>query len=252
MIRQHLELEEKHWWFVGRRRIVLDVLKRYLAHGESGRHLDILDAGCGGGATTESLAKYGHVTGLELEESAVEYARERGRKIIQGSVETLPFESDSFDLVLALDVIEHLQDDLPALRELHRVLRPGGLLLVTVPALQMLWSGHDEANGHYRRYTTSGVHRRIASAGFCVTLSTYFNALLFVPILAVRTLWRMRPEKTGSDVFLVPEFLNRILLEIFSFERRVIGRSKLPVGVSALCLAHKLPTTQGRHSSQLS
>jgi SAM-dependent methyltransferase len=239
LIRQHLELEESHWWFVGRRRIVLNVLERYLKHGE---RLDVLDAGCGGGATTDSLAKYGNVTGLELEEVAVEYAHERGRNVIQGSIETLPFENGSFDLVLALDVIEHLPNDLQALQELHRVLRPEGRLLVTVPALEMLWSGHDEANGHYRRYTADELRRQVELAGLHVAISTYFNTFLFPPIFAARALWRLRRKHTGSEVFMVPSFLNKTFSRIFSLERWVIGRARLPIGVSTLCLARKLTT----------
>ena len=115
----------------------------------------------------ESLRGYGCVRGMENSEEAVAYNRNRGREVSLGSVERMPFSDDSFDLVLALDVIEHVADDLQALKELFRTLRGGGSLLVTVPALRILWSAHDVANGHYRRYI-------------------YFNTFLFQFILALR------------------------------------------------------------------
>ena len=236
LLRQHLELEERHWWFVGRRRIVLGTLERYLP---PGKHLDVLDAGCGGGATLESLDRYGNATGLELEEEAVDYARGRGRNVTQGSIVTLPFEDESFDLTLALDVIEHVPDDLAALRELYRALRPGGSLLVTVPALRLLWSAHDEANGHYRRYTVDGLRRQVESAGFEVATVTYFNTLLFPVVLAVRMLGRLRPKRAASDVSEVSNPANDVLAGVFSLEKHLVGRLRLPVGVSALCFARK-------------
>lgn len=236
LLRQHLELEERYWWFVGRRRIVLSVLERYLP---PGKRLDVLDAGCGGGATLESLRRYGSATGLELEEEAVDYASDRGRDVVQGSIEKMPFDDESFDLVLALDVIEHVPNDSCALRELYRVLRPGGSLLVTVPALQMLWSAHDEANGHYRRYTVGGLRRRVEEAGFEVVTATYFNTLLFPVILAVRMIGRLWPKSTASDVSEVPGLVNDALARIFSSEKFLLGRLRLPVGVSSLCFARK-------------
>lgn len=236
LLGQHLELEERHWWFVGRRRIVLNVLDRHVPE----RPLDVLDAGCGGGATLGHLrARYGRARGLELSKEAVAYARERDRDVTRGSIEAMPFEEESFDLALALDVIEHLPDDRPALRELRRVLKPGGRLLVTVPALMMLWGAHDEANGHHRRYTMGTLRCGVKAAGFELVTATYFNTLLFPPILAARTLQSRRPKGAASDVFEVPGLVNRALAEFFALERLVVGRGRLPVGVSALCLARK-------------
>jgi SAM-dependent methyltransferase len=236
LLRQHLELEERHWWFVGRRKIVLSVLDRYVPRGP----LDVLDAGCGGGATLRYLReRYAHARGLELSNEAVAYARERGRDVTQGSIEAMPFEDESFDLALALDVIEHVPDDGAALGELRRVLKPGGTLLLTVPALMLLWSRHDEANGHYRRYTAGGLRRRVEVAGFEVAFATYFNTLLFPPVLAARMLWRLRPKEVASDVAEVAGPLNAALAGAFSLERHLVGRVRLPVGVSALCVARK-------------
>lgn len=233
LLRQHLELEERHWWFVARRKILLSVLER----GLPGRtDLDILDCGCGGGATMESLRRYGRARGMELSREAVAYNWERGRDVVEGSIEEMPFDDGSFDLALALDVIEHVPDDMRALGELSRVLRPGGSLMVTVPALRMLWSAHDVANGHYRRYTTGELRGRVQKAGFEIVTVTYFNTLLFPAILAAR---RLRGKGAGSDVGEVSEPLNSLLERVFSSEAAVIGRVGLPVGVSALCFARK-------------
>jgi ubiquinone/menaquinone biosynthesis C-methylase UbiE len=236
VLRQHLELEERHWWFLARRRILLDVLERNFDH-TGGLH--ILDAGCGGGATMESLRRYGSVRGMEISEEAVEYNRQRDREVSLGSIEQMPFADSSFDLVLALDIIEHVPDDLQALRELYRILRPGGSLLVTVPALQMLWSAHDVINGHYRRYTLGELRNRVETAGFEVVTATYFNTLLFPIIAALRWLWRLCPKRTASDFAEVPRLLNALLTEVFSLEKPFVGRIKLPFGVSALCFVQK-------------
>lgn len=236
LLKQHLELEERHWWFVARRRILLSVLERNLPR-KTG--LDVLDAGCGGGATMESLRRYGRVRGMEFAPEAVEYNRERGRDVVEGSIEGLPFEDASFDLALALDVIEHVPKDRQALGELQRILRPGGALLVTVPALDLLWSAHDVANGHYRRYTTEELGERVERAGFEIVTLSYFNMLLLPAILAARLLGKLRDKDTGSDVSEVPERLNSLLAGVFSSEARLLARWALPVGVSALCFARK-------------
>ncbi len=236
LLREHLKLEERHWWFVARRRILLGVLERNL---DLKGGLQILDAGCGGGATMESLCRYGSVRGIDISEEAVEYNRGRGREVILGSIERMPFADNSFDLALALDVIEHVPDDLQALRELFRILRPGELLLVTVPALQMLWSAHDVSNVHYRRYTLGELRGRVETAGFEVVTATYFNSILFPLILVFRWLQRLRPRSTASDLTEVPQPLNTLLTGVFSLEKPFVGRIKLPFGVSALCFARK-------------
>ena len=243
LLRQHLELEEDHWWFVARRRILLSLLQLNLS---PERQFEVLDAGCGGGAIMESLRCYGRVQGLEISEAALQHNREQGREVTLGSVEQIPFTGDSFDLVLALDVIAHVQDDLRALEELLRVLRPGGSLLVTVPALRMLWSTHDAANGHYRRYALGELRQRIETAGFEIVDATYFNTLLFPAILAIRVLGRLRAKRSTSDVAEVPQPLNTLLEKIFSLETRFVGRVRLPFGVSGLCFARKPERTDKR------
>jgi SAM-dependent methyltransferase len=233
LLRQHLEVEERHWWFVARRRILLSLLERHLCASQA---REILDAGCGGGATMQRLTRYGNVRGMEFAPEAVAYNRSKGRDVVEGSIEEIPFEDETFGLALALDVIEHVPDDDRALTELHRVLTPGGTVLVTVPALRLLWSAHDEANGHYRRYTAGELRSRVEASGLRILKLSYFNTLLFPAILAARTLSR---RDHGSDVGEVPRGINAILEGVFASEARLLARSGLPIGVSVLCLARK-------------
>jgi len=157
------QAEDRHWWYRGRR-TVLDGVIANLGLPGSAR---ILDAGCGSGRNMVELSRYGRVTGIELSETSVALARQRNAgEVISGSLLEMPFAQDSFDLAVTLDVIEHLEDDLAALRELRRTVAPGGALLVTVPAYQWLWSGHDEINHHFRRYTRNSLMRAGEEAGW--------------------------------------------------------------------------------------
>ena len=156
-------VEDSHWWYQGRRAIIERVMAPLLGElAAAGGRPRILDAGCGSGRNMLELAPHGEVTGVELSLPSAELARARGLgEVIGGSLEELPLADNSFDLAVCLDVVEHLQDDERALRELRRVVAPGGALLVTVPAYQWLWSGHDEINHHHRRYN-AGTLRSVA------------------------------------------------------------------------------------------
>src|SRR5207237_9419755 len=188
---EYSQVEDVHWWFFGRRRVLLQVLDRYL--GKNGSHeRRILDVGCGTGTMLTYLASYGQAQGVDIDEEAVGYCRERGLTDVRlGAAETLPFEDGSFDLVTALDVVEHLHDDAAALRGLRRVLRPGGKVLVTVPAHPFLWGDQDEVNLHKRRYVAPQVRERLTATGFDVLRLTYINAFMLAPIALVRMLRRL-------------------------------------------------------------
>ncbi len=163
LLKTLLDMDERHWWARGRRQIIRAELDQLALPSDT----QILDAGCGSGRTLEELADYGTVAGLELSPDAAEVARGRGLGEVQiGRVEELPWPSDNFDLITCLDVIEHVPDDRGALRELRRVSKPGGWLLVTVPAYQRLWSYHDVANEHYRRYERATLRAAVTDAGW--------------------------------------------------------------------------------------
>jgi SAM-dependent methyltransferase len=232
---QTLEAEDTHWWYRGRRR----VLDRVVAGLGLPRGVRILDAGCGSGRNMVELSRYGAVTGVELSPLSVQAARERRvGEVVAGSIADMPFDDDSFDLAVCLDVVEHLDDDRGALAELRRVVARGGKLLVTVPAYQWLWSSHDTVNQHRRRYTKATLLRAAADAGWSCARITYFNSLLLPVAIALRALERVRPAgaQTSADLWVPPEPLNRLLEQPLHLEAAIIGRNghALPAGLSLL------------------
>jgi SAM-dependent methyltransferase len=228
------QAEDRHWWYRGRR----TVLERVIAQLRLPARSRILDAGCGSGRNMVDLARHGVVTGIELSDTSVALARERDcGEVIEGSVLEMPFAADSFDLAASLDVIEHLEDDLAALRELRRVVAPGGSLLVTVPAYQWLWSGHDEINHHHRRYTRSGLLQVAREAGWEPVRTTYFNSLLLPAAIVLRLLDRFSTKTTESslDLWIPPPVLNWLLERPLALEAALIGRGRrIPAGLSLL------------------
>jgi SAM-dependent methyltransferase len=230
------QAEDRHWWYRGRR-TVLDGVIAELGLPSSPR---ILDAGCGSGRFMVELAKLGSVTGVELSDTSVSLARERQLgEVIAGSVLEMPFADDSFDLAVSLDVIEHLSDDLAALRELRRAVAPGGALLITVPAYQWLWSGHDEINHHHRRYTRRSLQHVAEQAGWKQVRTTYFNSLLLPVAIVLRVLERFNTRTTESslDLWIPPAPLNWLLERPLALEAALIGRGgRIPAGLSLLAV----------------
>ncbi|HEY1566653.1 MAG TPA: methyltransferase domain-containing protein [Solirubrobacteraceae bacterium] len=241
MMKATLAVDEHHWWYRGRRRVIRAELDR-LALPARAR---ILDAGCGSGRTLVELTDYGEVAGIELNSDAAELARGRGLGEVQvGRLEELPWADEAFDLITCLDVIEHVPDDAAALGELRRVARPGGWLLVTVPAYQALWSRHDEANHHYRRYSRSMLRGAARSAGWQVQRLSSFNSLLLAPAAAVRLAQRRMGARNGhsSDLDVGPAWLNDVLERPLALEAGWLGRGRtLPVGLSLLAVLRRPP-----------
>ncbi len=227
--------EDRHWWYRGRRRVIDGILDGlHLAPGR------VLDAGCGSGRNMVELSRYGEVTGVELSATSVALARARNAgEVVEGSVMSMPFPDDHFTLATSLDVIEHLQDDVDALRELRRVVAPGGYLLVTVPSYQWLWSGHDVLNHHHRRYSNSTLLGACAAAGWRCELVTHFNSLLLPVAIMLRALDRVTPKATESslDLWVPPAPLNWALELPLDLEASAIARGRsIPAGLSLLAL----------------
>ena len=226
-----LALDERHWWYHGRRR----VLDAVLAGVDLPPEARVLDAGCGSGRTLNELARLGEAHGMELNPAGVAAARARGHHVLEGRVEAIPFEDASFDLVTCLDVIEHT-DDVAALRELRRVTRRGGRLVVTVPAHPGLWSRHDEVNGHRRRYTRETLRQAAGAAGWAVERLTGFNVIYLAPAALVRLVRREDGRSNGgSELELTPRALDSALEIPFRLEAALVRRgANLPTGLSLL------------------
>jgi SAM-dependent methyltransferase len=229
-------IERDHWWFAGRRFLLARIIGEFsLPPGSA-----VLDVGTGTGSNLRMLYELGfdRVLGLDQSREAIRFCAEKGLGAVElGDVRALPFPDRQFDLVLATDIIEHVDDDLLALRELRRVLKPKGHLLLTVPAFELLWGLQDELGHHKRRYRLSDLLERIADASLLPERQFYFNYLLFLPILLLRRLMRVLPLPVASEGEINAPWLNRILSRLFRFDVRTAPRLRPPFGVSALVVA---------------
>lgn len=236
-------VEESHWWFVGRRQIIrsfLEPLVKQLQPAKAGEAIKILDVGCGTGANLEMLSEFGAAEGVDVSAEALSFCRERGLKgVKQGAAESLPYAERSFDLVTGLDVVEHLDDDLAGLREMHRVLRPNGKILLFVPAFMFLWGVQDDISNHRRRYTMSELKSVVRKAGFEIERATYVNISFFAPILLGRLFMRATRLRPESENNITIGFLNGALGKLFGAERGLLRFINFPFGVSIICVARR-------------
>lgn len=239
------EVEGTHWWFAGRRRIIRGFveeicLKLECEQMQRGRPR-ILDVGCGTGANLELLGQYGEAEGVDVSPDALAFCRARGlANVRQGEAEKLPYEDGAFDLVTALDVVEHLDDDAAGLREMRRVLRPGGRALLFVPAFMFLWGVQDDVSHHRRRYTLPVLKRTLRDAGYEVERATYANLSFFAPILLGRMLMRATGLRPASENNINVSALNGLLGRVLGAESTLLRRVNFPFGVSALCVARRI------------
>lgn len=230
---QH-RVERDHWWYRGRRQL-LERLLPTLVRSPGAR---ILDVGSGCGVNAETLARFGRLVLLDRSPDALAFAHERGT-CCQGDGERLPFRSESFDLVCALDILEHLDDDRAGMSELARVVAPGGKLLVMVPAFSFLWGPQDDASLHKRRYSKRGLVAVAREAGLVVTRAWFFNLVLFAPILAARKAIRLLGLRVENENEVNTPTLNALLARIFGADARLSLSVSYPVGVSLALVAEK-------------
>jgi SAM-dependent methyltransferase len=238
-----------HWWFASRTRALDAVMSRLLPATPDFR---ILDIGCGAGNMIHHLSRYGQVKGLDIDARPVKVARQRGYDVDQFDVtRPLPFDPTSFDAVTALDVIEHNEDDLAILTDSYRVLKPGGHMIITAPALMWLWSHNDEINAHVRRYTAAELKQKLSQAGFEVRRVTYNNFFVF-PLAAALILLRRsagaKPELASHhlaeeeyQVEMEPASppVNAILTQVGKIEAGLLGYVNLPIGTSLIAVGRK-------------
>jgi SAM-dependent methyltransferase len=229
------ELDGRHWWYRARRDILADLIERRLDLPADPR---ILEIGCGTGHNLEMLARFGRVDGIEIDEAARAIASARlGHKVMDSPLPELPgIDDNAYDLVAILDVLEHVEQDREALASIARKLRPGGKLLITVPAFPWMWSAHDEVNHHKRRYTRSALRKVVDEAGLKLEMLSWFNSLLF-PLAAAARLAGRLTGKQDSDDKMPPAPVNALFEAIFGLERYALGRVPFPPGVSLVAIA---------------
>jgi SAM-dependent methyltransferase len=238
--RQFVELEESHFWFVGRRRIFMHLLELAL---DGRRDLRVLDVGCGAGGMLGPLGRFGSVTGIDTSEELVALCRDRGFADTRiGTAYELPAEPGSVDLITLFDTIEHIPDDRRVLAECRRALAPGGVLFISVPAYQFLYANNDRVAHHVRRYTARALRPKLVDAGLAPVKVTYFNTLLFPVILPVVLAKKLseRVWDPGDRTNLshpVPPLLNRALAATMGGERHVLARASFPFGHSIIAIA---------------
>lgn len=231
------ELDQDHWWFIARRRILASVIERIV---KPPKKAQVLEVGCGTGHNLEMLGAYGALEACELDDCARALAAKRlGREIKSARLPDLSmFGRDSYDLVALLDVLEHVPDDVASLKAILKRLKPGGALVLTVPANPWMWSAHDVAHHHFRRYSKRELKRVVREAGFEVALLSFFNTLLFPLVAAARVVGKLT-RKESADDSLPSGPVNGILEQIFGLEAGMVGRTPMPFGVSLVAVLRR-------------
>jgi len=231
------ELDQDHWWFIARRRILATLIERVVKPHKKAR---VLEVGCGTGHNLKMLGKYGALEACELDDCARALATKRlGREIKSARLPDLSmFERNRYDLVALLDVLEHVPDDVASLKAILKRLKPGGALILTVPANPWMWSAHDVAHHHFRRYSRRELQRVICEAGFEVQLLSFFNTLLFPLVAAARVVGKLT-RKESADDSLPSDPINAVLEKIFGLEAGMIGRTPMPFGVSLVAVLRR-------------
>lgn len=239
--KEYYNLERKNWYFIVRYQIIDFFLNKYLPKRSD---IKILNIGAATGRSSEILMKYGEVKSLEYDKDCCNFTRETlNIDIIQGSITSLPYQNESFDVVCAFDVLEHIEDDQQGADEIKRVCKQDGLIIITVPMNKALWSQHDEVNHHYRRYNKSEILKLFENLKR--VHYTFFNSLLFVPIYLFRTFSRVFKIKnrkgSGSDFSVLPQkgIINKLLYLVFKLEFKTLKYFKYPFGVSFFVILKK-------------
>lgn len=230
-------IEHRHWWFRARRAILSDQLARLNLPADA----SILEVGCGTGGNLAMLARFGKVTAIEPDEDSRRHAAETsGAPVLNGSLPGgLPTFDTQFDLIAALDVIEHLEEDAASLAALRRLLKPTGVLFTTVPAHPWLWSHHDELHHHKRRYRRHEYAALLEGAGFALTRVSFFNSVLY-PVIVLARAAKLGERSGRADDALPSPALNAILERAFASEKFMLRHTDLPFGVSLLAIARPL------------
>lgn len=245
------EAEDVHWWYRGLRGVMWTLLDLDRARG---RGVKILDAGCGTGGNLMSLrlGRFKGAVGFDFSSAALHFCRERGlRNVCQSSIMAIPFPDSTFDIVISCDVVNDagLPDEMAAIREIYRVLEPGGRVFLNLPAYTFLRGEHDRATSVVRRYTVRSISRKLEQSGFRVLRATHWNMFLFPAVLAVRLLSRLRghdsEREARSDIKVPSAPANSLLTAVLKLERLLLARVNLPLGSSVAVVAVKPQSARG-------
>jgi len=232
---QMAELDQRHWWYRARREVLAALIRREVQPPANAR---VLEIGCGTGHNLAMLGEFGSVDALELDDEARAVAEQRlGKSVMRAPLPELAGVPERhYDLIGAFDVIEHIDDDQAALASIAGRLKPGGKLVVTVPAHQWMWSAHDVVNHHKRRYSKRALRALVQGSSLKLERSGYFNSLLFPLAVAERLSSKLR-GKDDADLSLPPRLLNAALERVFALERHLVARLHLPPGLSLFAVA---------------
>ncbi len=241
------EMEKVYWWHIGRRHILFSLIEKFVIS-ENNNNLKIIDIGCGSGSVLSMLSNFGEVLGIDDNETALNFTRQNGFhnvKLINALhlSQELDFKN-KFDLITCLDVIEHIDDDRFFLKEISQILKPGGHVLIAVPAYNFLWSEHDEALNHKRRYTASELHRKLNDAGFEVIKRSYAVTFLFPLILFYRLfrgIFQKDSHEPKTSYVMLPKPINTFFVYTLGFESHLLKHIDIPFGSSIVCVARKKP-----------
>jgi len=234
------KLESTYWWHVGKNEIINRLIKKYIfPNNTRGK---ILDLGCGTGSLISQLQQYGEVTGVDSSPEAIRYCRSHGiNNLLLAKIETVRLPQNSFDLVTAFDLFEHVRFDEKMMKKVYTLLKPGGYVLLSVPAHKFLWSEHDEALSHVRRYSKKELREKVLRSGFYITRLTYSIFFFFLPIYLFRTFQTLfiKSSYPKTSYILLPDRINAFLIRLLIVEASLIGKINLPMGVSLVCLGKK-------------
>lgn len=232
------QYEKNHFWFRARRKYIVDCLNKFP------QDISILDIGCSSGILLNELMSCGfkqeNLYGIDISEDAIEYCKDSQLKNVFVMDAQSPNLNRKFDVIVSSDCLEHLEQDVDALKRWYDLLKDGGILLIFVPAFKFLWSQHDVANMHYRRYTEKELKNKLTSSNFKIKKSSYWNFFLFPPILLIRLLSKIRSSKTKEEIGDLKEVkFNKLFFSVINFENKLLSHINFPWGVSVFAVAQK-------------
>jgi len=236
----YYQLEGNYWWSVARREIILSLISKF----KLSKKAHILDIGCSAGCLIQELIKKGfkNVYGVDISEQSIAQCKKKGLKNIEKmDASDMRFNNNTFDLLISSDNLEHLRNDQKVLRDWNRMLKPNGILIVFVPAYKFLWSVHDIANYHSKRYSKWELHNKLLRANYSIVRYSYWNFILFTPIVISILLSKLIVRKSvhSNKIFSVPGWLNNLLIKVMRFENRFIEINDIPIGISIFFIARK-------------